>query len=132
MTLGVRVIARRSDGHVALVKHTYIKGWHLPGGGVDAGETAPVAAIRELREEVGLLAQSPARLLAVFSNHKVFKGDHVLLFEVTSWSEGQTDNHGEIEEVGWFDPAALPEAATPATRRRLQEYLAGAEHPENW
>lgn len=31
-TLGVRVLAQREDGAIMLVKHTYMAGWHLPGG----------------------------------------------------------------------------------------------------
>ena len=121
-TLGVRVIARRQDGHVVLVKHTYIAGWHLPGGGVDSGETAPEAAARELAEECGLKPTGLPHLLAVFANHRIFRGDHVLLFEVTAWEPCPTCNEGEIEAIGWFDPSDPPEDASPATRRRLAEY----------
>lgn len=131
-TLGVRVIARREDGCIALVKHTYVSGWHLPGGGVDSGESAPLAAIRELEEEVGLRAESDPVLLSVHSNHAIFKGDHVLMFEVTRFSQVETDNAAEIEEIGWFDPARPPEEATPATRRRLSEYLAGQGFALEW
>src|ERR1700744_583683 len=35
MTLGVRAIVVDGEGKVFLVKHSYVAGWHLPGGGVE-------------------------------------------------------------------------------------------------
>ena len=33
MTLGVRALVIDPDGRIFLVKHSYVSGWHLPGGG---------------------------------------------------------------------------------------------------
>lgn len=54
MTLGVRIIATRDDGRICVVRHTYVEGLHLPGGGVERGETIFAAARNELLQETGL------------------------------------------------------------------------------
>ena len=79
MTLGVRIAARDADGAILLVRHTYLRGWYLPGGAVDAGETLAEAALRELREETGVLpgADAAPELFAIYHNRRDHLRDHV-------------------------------------------------------
>jgi len=132
MTLGVRGAAVDGEGRVLLVKHTYLEGWWLPGGGVDRGETTQAAVIRELREEAGLIVRGEPRLLSVHSNERFFPGDHVLVFRMDAFDVTERTSHGEIAEIGWFHPHALPEDATRATRARLAEIFGGAAPDPNW
>ena len=127
-TLGVRVLAQRSDGAVMLVKHTYISGWHLPGGGVEKGEVAEEAAERELEEEAGLSARGRLRLVELYANHRFFKGDHVILYAVNEPDDCEPADQGEIAERAWFMLDALPDDISRATRERIHEHaLSGSK-----
>ncbi|PID31285.1 hypothetical protein CR983_01915 [Candidatus Saccharibacteria bacterium] len=48
------VIIENSAGQLLVVKANYKSYWTLPGGWIDAGETPSAAAVREVREEVGI------------------------------------------------------------------------------
>lgn len=132
MTLGVRAVAVDGEGRVMLVRHTYVTGWWLPGGGVDRGETIGDAAARELFEETGLKATRPGQLVSVHSNERYFRGDHVLVYRFDAFETGEMTHRGEIAEIGWFHPSALPADAHRSTRTRLAEIFAGAPVDPLW
>lgn len=132
LTLGVRVVAVTDDGRIGLVRHTYVPGWHLPGGGVEHGETAYDAALRELLEETGARARGPLKLHSVHANHTFFPNDHVLVFLAQVGDPGPKAADLEIAEVVWVKLNALPDGVTPATQARLTEVLTGAPADPNW
>src|SRR6267154_3590960 len=68
MTLGVRALVIDETGRIFLVKHSYVSGWHLPGGGVEAGETLTEAVARELHEEGNIEVTAPPQLHGIFFN----------------------------------------------------------------
>lgn len=129
MTLGVRVAATDGEGRLLLVRHTYLAGWYMPGGAVDAGETLSEAALRELREETGVIGGEPA-LFAVYHNRRNHIRDHVALYRVAveAVPDGALAPNREIREAGFFAPDALPPDTSPATLRRIAE-LAGESPP---
>jgi 8-oxo-dGTP pyrophosphatase MutT (NUDIX family) len=132
LTLGVRGVVVDGDGRVLLVRHTYVPGWHFPGGGVEKGETAAEALGRELVEEAGIVLAEPARLVSIHANHSAFPNDHVLLYRADRWTQGKASSRGEIAELGFFDPHAPPQGATGGTQRRLAELFAGAPVSPDW
>jgi ADP-ribose pyrophosphatase YjhB (NUDIX family) len=131
-TLGVRVLCSDTEGHILLVRHGYAKGWHLPGGGVEAGETAIEAGIRELAEEGGAEAIGAPKLLGFYANHANFPNDHIALYEIEAWRPCAPRGGNEIAERGWFARTALPEGVTPGTLRRLAEIFDGAPPSATW
>jgi len=133
-TLGVRVIVEDHDKRVLLVRHSYLAGWYLPGGGVDRGETMVEAASREVREEAGVAAAEPPRLLSVYLNNEATGRDHVGLFHMTRWHEAENflKPNEEIVEAAFFTLDSLPAGLTKATARRLAELRTGDFVSSRW
>lgn len=123
MTLGVRGLVVDGEGRVLLIEHTYVPGWYMPGGGVERGETAEQALGRELVEEAGVEMTAAPTLISIDTDHRRYRGDHVLLYSVKHWRLVQATSRGEIHAVGWFAADALPEGTTPSTLRRLRTGL---------
>src|SRR5271156_640488 len=121
VTLGVRGLVLNQAGAVLLVEHTYMRGWYLPGGGVERGETTEQAVIRELQEEAGVNVIGRPRLGGIHANHRVFPGDHVLLYRVDDGEPCAASQQGEIHAVRWFPPDKLPDDISAGTRRRIAE-----------
>lgn len=132
-TLGVRCVAQDEAGRILLVRHNYLTGWYLPGGGVEAGETISVAARRELEEETGFAA-TEMELLGLYLNRRGLGRDHVGLYRMTACRKVRdvVVPNREIAEIGFFAPGDLPPDVTPATRRRLAEVFEGVEASEEW
>jgi ADP-ribose pyrophosphatase YjhB (NUDIX family) len=131
MTLGVRAVVIDRDGRIFLVRHTYVSGWHLPGGGVEPGETVAQALARELREEGNIeLTEAPVLSGIVFNEH-VSRRDHVAIFVVRAFRQDAAPvPDREIIAHGFFAPEALPPDTTASTRARIAETLSGRPLPE--
>ncbi len=133
MTLGVRGAVLNEAGEVLLVRHTYTPGWHLPGGGVEPGETAAEALSKELREEANVVLSGPAVLHGLFLSCESSQRDHVAVFVVRDFAPPAPKRPDyEIAEAGFFALSALPEGTTPGTRRRLAEIAAGEPADGRW
>ena len=133
MTLGVRAVVIDPQGRVFLVKHSYVSGWHLPGGGVEAGETLVEAAARELLEEGNIEVTAPPQLHGMFFHDRASRRDHVAVFVVRAFRQVAAPvPDREIVAHGFFAPDALPNETTASTRARIFEVLNGAPVSERW
>lgn len=129
MVLGTRAALLDADNRVLLLRHTYMPGWHFPGGGVEPGETAEEAARREAEEETGLRVEGKMRLLGLYLQvHEATNRDHVAVYVSRSFREVKPFKpNSEIAEIGWFAMDALPDGVNPGTARRIAEIASGTE-----
>lgn len=123
VTLGVKAMLVSDEG-VVLVRHTYQRGWLLPGGAIRRRETPEQAARRECEEELGATV-GPLELFCVCSRFRDHKSDHIAVFVCRSFSLGKKRDF-EIEDYKVFPLDELPADASPGTRRRVSELVAGA------
>ena len=133
MTLGVRGCVLDAGGQVLLVRHGYVAGWHLPGGGVEPGEALVEALARELLEEGNVTLAGAPVLHGVFQNSAASRRDHVAVYVVRAFEWGGPPAPTfEIREARFFPLAGLPDDTSAATRRRLDEILKDAVPPAIW
>jgi 8-oxo-dGTP pyrophosphatase MutT (NUDIX family) len=133
LTLGVRAVVLDGEGRVFLVKHSYAAGWHLPGGGVEAGETLIEALARELREEGNIALSAPPALHGVFFHPVFSRRDHIAVYVVRAFRQPSPPvPNREIVGHGFFPVDALPEGTTKGTRVRIEEVVAGKPAAGRW
>ena len=114
-TFGAHALALTPERKLILVKLRYAPGWRLPGGGRHAGENAVDAALRELREEVGMTSHGTVQLAAELEQRPDGRRDLVSVVVVKEvryaprWS-------WEVERVTEVDLRQLPEDLAPVAR----------------
>ena len=133
MTLGVRAVVLDRDNRVFLVQHSYVSGWHLPGGGVEVGETFGDALRRELVQEGRIEVLGEPALHGLFLNSHVSRRDHVAVYLIRNFSQDRLpEANREIIACGFFEANALPAETTQGTRLRIAEVLESREPISTW
>lgn len=124
-TYGVRVMILY-DNTFILVRHWYNPLWVMPGGGIKKHETPEQAAIREVKEEIGLEIEQLDYRLGTYSNHKEGKNDTIHCFVVELDKKPQLKFKRlnlEISDVIWSSVKDFPKNTSMATKQRVSEYL---------
>ncbi|MCR5460079.1 MAG: NUDIX hydrolase [Acetatifactor sp.] len=124
------------EGLVLLMRNP-LRGWELPGGTVEQGETIIEALKREIYEESGILCE-PERLTGIYQNLTVKDGYGPLdglkippivnLAFACRYVSGEATTSEESEEVRWVTPEEAVRMVThPLYAKRLADVLAGGE-----
>jgi 8-oxo-dGTP pyrophosphatase MutT (NUDIX family) len=121
---GVTALVITPAGRIVLVRHSYMAGWYLPGGGLKRGETPRQGVMRELSEEIGLL-----RWTAISQSDQPFdpadpRCTGPAPFIVTG-AEYRFHPSLEIEEAREFAPEALPDNCPASVKRHVAWWQAG-------
>lgn len=90
------------DGKVLLGRRSDDGMWATPGGHVDRGEDFDEAALRELREEAGIVGRNPTEIYS--GNHN---GNDTKSFLVQDF-KGKIKSNGEMNNLKFFDLKELP------------------------
>lgn len=122
ITLGIRCIII-NDGKVLLIKHSYISEWYFPGGHVEKRENYYEAALREVKEELSIDLKSKPYLLGLYASFREYKNCHTVVLVFHEENVHLKVDGYEVENAKWYGLDNLPEDISPATKRRLEEYI---------
>jgi 8-oxo-dGTP diphosphatase len=122
--LVVSCLIRNSDNQILLVKH-HIRGWELPQGRVEEGESLIFALSREVLEETGVTI-SHAKLAVIWS--KVSSPATTIFCFSAQYASGELCASEETPMVEWCsEDAVLPRVSHPVNRDRIEALLTSGD-----
>jgi 8-oxo-dGTP pyrophosphatase MutT (NUDIX family) len=119
-TFGSHAIALTPEDKLILVKLRYASGWRVPGGGRPEHEDLVDAALRELREEIGMISHGEVRRARDFEELTDFKRDTASLVIVREVRYRPRLWSWEVEQVCEADPWSLPDDMSPQSARWIE------------
>ncbi len=137
------VILMNRDGRVFVGQRidSTLEAWQLPQGGIDPGEDAETAAVRELFEETGvtadkieLIARAPRELTYDLPEDMIgkvwkgkWRGQRQIWFLYRFLGEDRDiridTEHPEFRAWRWSEPASLPAMIVPFKKALYEELL---------
>ncbi len=124
-TFGAHAIALTPENRLVLVKLWYARGWRLPGGGRSEDEPAVDAALRELREEIGMTSHGITQIACELEESIDFKRDLASVVVVRDVEYRPKRWSWEVEAAREFALGDLPDDLSPQTCRWLKEAKPG-------
>lgn len=126
-TVGVKGLVFNDKDEILLILHPR-RGWEMPGGKVELGESLPGALVREVQEESGVVVKVE-KLVGIYS--EIALNIHIMTFRC-QFLEGEFQvRENESLDVGWFTTeAALVAVDFEPNYDRLAAYLKQPEEIE--
>ena len=118
----VDIIIEVEGGIVLIERKNPPHGWAIPGGFVDYGETVEAAAMREAREETGLVVQLTG-LLGVYSDPSRDPRSHSISTVFVASAAGRPVADDDAADAGVFTEDTLPEDIAFDHREILRDYF---------
>ncbi|MBA0045231.1 NUDIX hydrolase [Mycobacteroides sp. LB1] len=113
------------DIEVALVHRPRYDDWSLPKGKLDPGETAAIAAVREIAEETGFTSRLGRRLPSV--SYPVSQGTKRVKYWAAQALDGKFEANHEVDEIQWLPIARAIKIVSYAVDRKVLRNLAKHE-----
>jgi 8-oxo-(d)GTP phosphatase len=109
---------------IAIIHRPRYDDWSLPKGKVDHGETEPVTAVREVREETGYTSHLGRRLTAV--SYPVEQGIKKVRYWAARCVDGAFTPNAEVDELKWLPVSeAMKQLGYPHDRKVLRRFAKG-------
>jgi len=125
---GIGVILYR-DGKILMGKriNSHAPKFSIPGGHLEVGETFEESAIREVKEETGILIRNP-KVIAVTNNLETYEQEKlhyvsIILLATDFSGEANTIEPDKCEGWNWYDPSNLPQPHFDASEKGIQCFL---------
>jgi 8-oxo-dGTP diphosphatase len=123
-TFGVNV-AVLDAGRILLTQREDFEVWCLPGGHVDSGESAEAAALREVREETGLVVEL-TRHVGTYVRPRWRDGRYrIVVFAARPVAGALIAQPEEVRAVDYFPPDALPGPMLLGQPQRIRDVFEG-------
>jgi ADP-ribose pyrophosphatase YjhB (NUDIX family) len=118
----VDLIIEYNGGILLIKRKNPPKGWALPGGFVDYGESLEAAAVREAKEETGLDVEL-VRQFHVYSQPGRDPRHHTITMVFLAKAKGKAIAGDDAKEIGVFNKNTLPDKIAFDHRDILNDYF---------
>jgi len=127
------------DGNLLLVQEKQDRRWSLPGGWADVGDRPSEVAIREVREECGLIVK-PLKVLGIYDANRIghsleFYHAYKIIF-MCEYLEGTPQPSDETLAAAYFDIDQLPALSYHRTNNRhiadIKKHINDTERPADF